>query len=82
VPRYGHGPGNVRTLRRWGSRVAYALRFRTSGVRCQFWMDTHAQNGLLRRIFCTLGMGTNLSRTTYSNFGTLSYLLGANRLHS
>ena len=33
APRYGHVPGNVRTLRRYGSRVAYALRFRTSGVR-------------------------------------------------
>jgi hypothetical protein len=27
-------------------------------------------------------MGTNLSRTTYSNFGTLSYLFGANQIHS
>ena len=60
------------------ARVAYADSF---GY-------THAQNGLLRRMFCTLGMGTNLfsgdaqiTRTTYSNFGTLSYLFGANQLH-
>jgi hypothetical protein len=36
VPRvaiHGHVPGNVRTLRRYASRVAYALGFRTSGVR-------------------------------------------------
>ena len=33
VPRYGHVPGNVRTLRRYASRVAYALGFGTSGVR-------------------------------------------------
>ena len=36
VPRvaiHGHVPGNVRTLRRYGSRAAYALRFLTSGVR-------------------------------------------------
>ena len=54
------------------ARVAYADSFG----------HTHAQNGLLRRMFCTLGMGTNLSRTTNSNFGTLSYLFGANQLHS
>jgi hypothetical protein len=54
------------------ARVAYADSF---GY-------THAQNGLLRRMFCTLGMGTNLSRTTNSNFGTLSYLFGANQTHS
>jgi hypothetical protein len=54
------------------ARVAYADSFRY----------THAQNGLLRRMFCTLGMGTNLSRTTNSNFGTLSYLFGAIQLHS
>ena len=54
------------------ARVAYADSF---GY-------THAQNGLLRRMFCTLGMGTNLSRTTNSNFGTLSYLFGANQIHS
>ena len=54
------------------ARVAYADSF---GY-------THAQNGLLRRMFCTLGMGTNLSRTTNSNFGTLSYLFGAIQLHS
>jgi hypothetical protein len=54
------------------ARVAYADSFG----------HTHAQNGLLRRMFCTLGMGTNLSRTTNSNFGTLSYLFGANQIHS
>ena len=54
------------------ARVAYADSFG----------HTHAQNGLLRRMFCTLGMGTNLSRTTNSNFGTLSYLFGAIQLHS
>ena len=54
------------------ARVAYADSF---GY-------THAQNGLMRRMFCTLGMGTNLSRKTNSNFGTLSYLFGANQIHS
>ncbi len=44
------------------ARVAYADSF---GY-------THAQNGLLRRMFCT----------TNSNFDTLSYLFGANQLHS
>ena len=52
-------------------------------------MDIRAQNDLLRRMFCTLGMGTNLSsgdaqiaRTTYSNFRTLSYLFGAILIHN
>ena len=54
------------------ARVAYADSFG----------HTHAQNGLLRRMFCTLGMGTNLSRTTYSNSCTLSYLYGAIQIHS
>ena len=54
------------------ARVAYADSF---GY-------THAQNGLLRRIFCTLGMGTNLSRTTYSISRTLSYLYCAIQIRS
>ncbi len=54
------------------ARVAYADSF---GY-------THAQNGLLRRMFCTLGMGTNLSRTTYSNFGTLRHRFGAIQIRS
>ena len=33
-------------------------------------------------LFCTLGMGTNLSRTTYSNFCTLSLRFGAIQIHS
>ena len=47
-------------------------------------MDILAQNGLLRRMFCTLGMGTNLfsgdaqiARIGYSISRTLSDLYGA-----
>ena len=61
------------------ARVAYADSF---GY-------THAQNGLLRRMFCTLGMGTNLysgdaqiARIAYSSSCTLSFLYDAIRIHS
>ncbi len=68
------------TFARFVARAA-VLHMRFVSARVAY-ADTHAQNGLLRGMFCTLGMGTNLSRTTYSNFGTLSYLFGANQLHS
>ena len=52
-------------------------------------MDILAQNGLLRRMFCTLGMGTNLfsgdaqiARTAYSISRTLSYLYCAIQIRS
>ena len=52
-------------------------------------MGIRAQNGLLRRMFCTLDLGTNLfsgdaqiARIAYSNFGTLSDLYGAIQIHS
>ena len=81
VPRYGHVPG---TFARFVARAA-VLHMRFVSARVAYadsFGHTHAQNGLLRRMFCTLGMGTNLSRTTNSNFGTLSYLFGAIQLHS
>ena len=55
------------------ARVAYADSFG--------WPLTHRMACCVA-LFCTLGMGTNLSRTTNSNFGTLSYLFGANQIHS
>ena len=52
-------------------------------------MDIRAQNDLLRRMFCTLGMGTNLSsgdaqiaRIAYSSSCTLSFLYDAIQIHS
>jgi hypothetical protein len=48
-----------------------------------------ARNGRFHRMCCTLGTDTSLfsgdaqiARTTYSNFGTLSYLFGAILIHN
>ena len=80
VPRYGMflatfarfvATAAVLHMRFVSSRVAYAD---TIGY-------TRAQNGLLRRMFCTSAWARTY-RTRYSNFGTLSYLFGANQLHS
>ena len=52
-------------------------------------MDIRAQNGQLLRMCCTLGTDTCLfagdaqvARTSYSNFGTLSFLYDAIQIHS
>ncbi len=72
------------TFARFVARVAvFHMRFVSARVAyADSFEYTHAQNGLLRRMFCTLGMGTNLSRTTYSIFCTLSYLFGAILIHN
>ena len=52
-------------------------------------MDILAQNGLLRRMFCTLGMGTNLfsgdaqiARIAYNSSCSLSHRFGASQIRS